>query len=184
MEKKAQTQFLRSNRSIDIGQALEISTMKNSGIKTCQIMDYFVNTSGGYENVGFIIKDIYNFLNLKSRNLKVESDVDSALAYLSALKEYDRGLYIRHEVDMDNRLCCIFWSGSWSRMDYALFGDVLVIDSTYRTNAFKLPLVMFVGTNHHLNNIVFGCALVSEEDTMSYKWAFYTFIHVMGGKEP
>ena len=48
-------------------------------------MDYFVNTSGGYENVGFTIKDLYNFLNLKSRNLKVESDVDSALAYLSAL---------------------------------------------------------------------------------------------------
>ncbi|KAL4343573.1 hypothetical protein AHAS_Ahas11G0091900 [Arachis hypogaea] len=49
----------------------------------------------------------------------------------------------------DNRLGSLFWADGEMMSDYQLFGDVLAFDSTYRSNKYKKPLVVFSGLNHH-----------------------------------
>ncbi|KAM3196560.1 hypothetical protein ACQJBY_072320 [Aegilops geniculata] len=47
-----------------------------------------------------------------------------------------------------------------------------------------MPLAMFVGSNHHLQNVIFGFALLRDETEETFKWAFQTFKTCMGDKEP
>ena len=69
-------------------------------------------------------------------------------------------------------------------MDYACFGDVLAFDITYRTNAYKKPLVVLVGVNHHHQIVVFGSALLIDESVGTYEWVLETFLIAMMNKKP
>ncbi|XP_028055294.1 protein FAR1-RELATED SEQUENCE 5-like [Camellia sinensis] len=96
--------------------------IRNVGVKTSQIMNYMVNQSGSYENVGFIRTNLHNHIQAERRAEVEDGDAQGALVYLCA----------KLDVDPDSKL----------RADYAKFGDVLIFDSTYRTNAYKKPFVM------------------------------------------
>ncbi|XP_025625519.1 protein FAR1-RELATED SEQUENCE 5-like [Arachis hypogaea] len=45
------------------------------------------------------------------------------------------------------------------------FGDVVMFDTTYKTNRYDMPFGSFVGVNHHGMSTLFGCALLRNEDT-------------------
>jgi hypothetical protein len=47
-----------------------------------------------------------------------------------------------------------------------------------------MPLAMFVGSNHELQNIVFGQVLLRDEIAESFAWLFTTFKMCMHGHEP
>ena len=78
----------------------------------------------------------------------------------------------------------LFWSDAQSRLDYEAFGDVLVFDSTYRTNRYNLPFVPFVGLNQHRSTVIFGCGIISRETTQAYEWLLKTFLAAMSQKHP
>ena len=47
-----------------------------------------------------------------------------------------------------------------------------------------MPLGVFVGVNHHGEQIVFGACLLYSEKTVSFEWIFQTFLQCMNGKAP
>ena len=61
---------------------------------------------------------------------------------------------------------------------------MVIFDSTYKTNAYNQPLVLFVGTNNHRGSIVFGAALISDETVETYTWLLRIFLESMNGKMP
>jgi hypothetical protein len=64
--------------------------------------------------------------------------------------------------------------------EYADFGDVITFDTTHKTNIYEKPLAIFVGANHHLQNRIFGCALLGDEKQDTFKWVFQAFKKCMG----
>jgi hypothetical protein len=40
--------------------------------------------------------------------------------------------------------------------------------------------VIFVGANHHLQNTIFGCALLGDETQATFEWVFQAFKKCMG----
>jgi hypothetical protein len=42
----------------------------------------------------------------------------------------------------------------------------------------------FAGITGHGLTCIFGCALISDETTDTFRWLFQTFLQAMGGKEP
>ncbi|KAI9177796.1 hypothetical protein LWI28_019400 [Acer negundo] len=56
--------------------------------------------------------------------------------------------------------------------------------STYKTNAYAKPLVLFVDVNNHRATCVFGVALLSDETVQSYIWVLNTLMDSMGYKHP
>ena len=64
------------------------------------------------------------------------------------------------------------------------FGDVVTFDTTHKTNKNNMPLGLFVGSNHQLQNIVFGQALLQDETTESFLWLFKTFGECKNNKDP
>ena len=87
-------------------------------------------------------------------------------------------------MDSDGHLKTMFWCDSQSRMDYQSFGDVVIFDSTYRMNRYKMPFVPFVGMNHHRSTTVFGCGIVSDERVDSYVWMLGAFMKAMCQQKP
>ncbi|KAI8543029.1 hypothetical protein RHMOL_Rhmol08G0187300 [Rhododendron molle] len=67
--------------------------------------------------------------------------------------------------------------------DYMCFGDVLLFDVTYRTNAYGKPFVMLAGVNSHFQTTIFGCALLTAETVEAYTWVLEKFLDSMGNEK-
>jgi hypothetical protein len=74
--------------------------------------------------------------------------------------------------------------GRRTRKAYESFGDVITFDTTYLTNKYKMPFAPFVGVNHHGQSILFGCGLLSNEDTDSFVCLFQVWLKCMSGQAP
>ncbi|KAF5451710.1 hypothetical protein F2P56_026795 [Juglans regia] len=88
------------------------------------------------------------------------------------------------DVDDETRLRNVFWADARSRAAYESFGDVITFDTTYLTNAYKMSFAPFVGVNHHGQSILFGCDLISAEDTDTFVWLFESWLKCMNGRAP
>ncbi|KAE8673615.1 hypothetical protein F3Y22_tig00111779pilonHSYRG00212 [Hibiscus syriacus] len=60
----AMTPFMHSNRAVSKADIDEATTLKEVGVGTSQVMNYLTQQAGGYHNVGFTHKDLYNALQI------------------------------------------------------------------------------------------------------------------------
>jgi hypothetical protein len=130
--------------------------METSGIRKHKIMDVLRMQYGGFDKVGCTTRDIYNFCHMYKKETIAAGDAQTVIRHMTARQERDPGFFFKYLVDEDGHLKGLFWSDSQSRRDYEAFGDVVVFDSTYRTNKYNLPFVPFVGLNHHRSTVIFG----------------------------
>ncbi|KAE8721424.1 hypothetical protein F3Y22_tig00016004pilonHSYRG00031 [Hibiscus syriacus] len=56
------TPFMRSNRAVSKADIDETTELKEVSVGTSQVMNYLMQQEGGYHNVGFTHKDLYNAL--------------------------------------------------------------------------------------------------------------------------
>lgn len=77
----------------------------------------------------------------------------------------------------------IFWADATCRINYSCFGDTVRLDTTYKMNCYKVPLVTFSGLNHHCQPVLFGCALLLNDELLdaSYVWLLQTWLHAVSG---
>ena len=47
-----------------------------------------------------------------------------------------------------------------------------------------MPLVLFVGVNHHWHTVIFACCLLAKEGEEEYRWCMSKFLQCMGGVKP
>ncbi|KAK9291910.1 hypothetical protein L1049_019861 [Liquidambar formosana] len=88
------------------------------------------------------------------------------------------------QLDTDDKVSNIFWADDDMIVDYDHFGDVVCLDTIYRTDKDFRPFVQFIGLNHHKQVVIFGAALLYDETVESLKWLFQTFVEAMSGKKP
>jgi hypothetical protein len=110
--------------------------------------------------------------------------MEKTMAAFSTIREKDSGFAVQIETDEQSRVRSLMWSHGTSRRNYAAFGDVVTFDTTYRTNLYNLPFGLFVGVNNHFQSTIFAAVLLTKETTESFKWAFSTFVRMMGGVTP
>ncbi|KAF7823512.1 protein FAR1-RELATED SEQUENCE 5-like [Senna tora] len=82
----------------------------------------------------------------------------------------------KFQMDSDEKITNIFWADVRMQLDYAYFGDVVSLDTTYWTNNAHRPLALFSGFNHHRGVVIFGAALLYDETAASFKWLFEMFL--------
>jgi zinc finger SWIM domain-containing protein 3 len=78
----------------------------------------------------------------------------------------------------------VVWMDAIMIADYVRFGDVVVFDTTFGTNHEKWAFGVFVGFNHFREIVIFGGALMCNQDAESFEWVFSKFIEAHGGKKP
>ncbi|RYR48394.1 hypothetical protein Ahy_A07g034415 [Arachis hypogaea] len=122
-------------------------------------MGYMVFQKGGYDKVGFTSKDLHN-------HIIKDGDAFAALAYLLSKVDSDP-LFLKKFTLKDGKLDNLVWA-----------------DGTSVKNVYNKPLVIFSETNHDCQTAIFGCALLSDERSETFKWALKEFLEIMSGKLP
>ncbi|XP_073286910.1 protein FAR1-RELATED SEQUENCE 5-like, partial [Primulina huaijiensis] len=186
MVDESQRYLLRSARKVSYAQGETLRAMSEAGIKPSSVLSYMEKESHGMENLGFIRKDAYNYLNCVTKgHSRVENgDAFELMRYFKTKSNDEDLFYWDIQMDEDGRLSNFFYRDSLARVDYEYFGDVISFDATYRTNKYNLICAPFVGINHHRDNVMFGLAFMSDERETSFQWLFKTFLESMGGKQP
>ncbi|XP_021716725.1 protein FAR-RED IMPAIRED RESPONSE 1-like [Chenopodium quinoa] len=145
---------------------------------------WLASQRNGYENVAFTTKDLNN-LAAKEKKLKFkDGDANAMMNYFKMIQKNNKNFYHVHRLDDNGVLQDVLWVDARSRAAYEDFGDVVCFDTTFLMNKYDLPFANVVGVNHHGQTILLGCALISHEDTETFKWVFSTWLDDVGGDPP
>ncbi|XP_019177881.1 PREDICTED: protein FAR1-RELATED SEQUENCE 5-like [Ipomoea nil] len=176
--------LLRSHRMVSRNHISYLTDLKSSGVSVAGGVRFLKTQSGGSPLVGFTSRDAYNSLCTDALNRLDGTDSNTLIEIFKRRQSSERDFYFDFEVDLESRLCSFFWRDGRMRSDYDLFGDMLVHDTTYRTNKYDMICGPFVGMNHHCMIVMFGCGFLMNEKTESFVWLFKTFLRSMDYKSP
>ncbi|XP_019179493.1 PREDICTED: protein FAR1-RELATED SEQUENCE 5-like [Ipomoea nil] len=176
--------LLRSHRKVGKNQLSYLKDLKRSGVALTDGVRFLTQQSGGSPFVGFTNPDAFNSLSYDSLKSLDGTDSNSLIEIFRRRQCNESDFFFDFEVDADARLCNFFWRDGQMRRDYELFGDLVVHDTTYRTNKSNMICGPFVGMNHHCMNVMFGCGFLMNERIESFVWLFRAFLRSMGGKYP
>ncbi|KAG2539406.1 hypothetical protein PVAP13_9NG472614 [Panicum virgatum] len=150
--------LLRSHRRISDEQKADILEMEISGIRKHQIFEIQEIQYGGYD-----------------KGTISAGDAQTVIRHLRERERRDTDFFFRSMTDEQGHLVGLFWCDTQCLLDYAAFGVVVV---------YNLPLVPFVGVNHHKCTVLFGCGIISHENKNSYEWLLRTFSNTNIQKHP
>ncbi|XP_021726899.1 protein FAR1-RELATED SEQUENCE 6-like [Chenopodium quinoa] len=150
------------------------------GVSVSQIRGCLGTENKNLPNVKDMQHGVY-----KHRRLKMAGgDAQTMMDYFDYMQADNQNFYHVHRLDKKGRLKDVLWVDARSRVAYEEFGDVVYFDSTYLTNKYELPFANFVGVNHHGQSILLGCALISHEDSDTFRWIFHQWLACMGNRAP
>ncbi|XP_021747894.1 protein FAR1-RELATED SEQUENCE 5-like [Chenopodium quinoa] len=153
----------RSERKMTEEKDEAIKTMKSSGLTTMDTYNYMDTKAGGEQNIGHSVVDHLNFCS-RLRMEQIEAgDAQTLVNILNQEQSKDPNFFFRVKFDKEGRISKIFWRDSMMLEDYRIYGDVLVFDTTYRTNRYNLICAPFVGINNHWHNCMFACAFIGDK---------------------
>ncbi|XAR70988.1 hypothetical protein NMG60_11028051 [Bertholletia excelsa] len=140
------------------------------------------SVSNGYSNVddreGISAVDHSKHLELK------EGDANAVYNYFCRMKLTNPNFFYLMDLDDEGRLRNVFWADARSRAAYSYFCDTIVIDTTCLANKFEIPLISFVGVNHHGQSILLGCGFIGHESVEYFVWIFRAWLTCMLGSPP
>jgi hypothetical protein len=140
----------------------------------------------GMANAGIAPKLIRSFLrqNTQSEMLATPSDIDNCIsqgrrdlaegqssihALANALDK--QGFWNRMQMNEDNRVTAIFFAHPRSMGYLKSYPDLLIIDCTYKTNKYKMPLLDIIGVDALQRSFCVAFAFLSGEEETDYDWA-------------
>jgi len=163
------------HRRIDINTR-EIQDMVLSHMKVgLGVKESLRILKGANPRNAIIAKDIHNLRSkFKQRELQGLSPLQALLFGLG-----DKADYITfNRRDQNNRLKILFYAYKQSLELLRKHGEVLVMDSTYKTNRFHLPLFNICGSTFSNTSFSVASAFLSSEDTESFQWVLTTLLEV------
>jgi zinc finger SWIM domain-containing protein 3 len=75
--------LLRSHRRISYDQKAEILEMQISVFRKHQIMDIILKQYGGYDKVGYTMRDLYNFCHRNKVETVAAGDAQAVISFLT-----------------------------------------------------------------------------------------------------
>ncbi|XP_028120564.1 protein FAR1-RELATED SEQUENCE 6-like [Camellia sinensis] len=164
------------------GMRLEVNDA--AGIGLAKNFHSIVVEAGGYEALMFDERDARNYINNARRLRLGVGDAESVTHYFYKMQQQNSNFYSAINLDEDGCMHNLFWADARSRVAYKAFGDVVSFDTTYLTNKYDMPFAPFVGVNHHGQLILFGCGLLSNENTETFVWLFKEWLSCMSDAPP
>ncbi|RYQ80686.1 hypothetical protein Ahy_Scaffold1g106930 isoform B [Arachis hypogaea] len=117
-----QAEMLKQHRELSMFVRRTIETHEKAEIRTSKTYQSFVVAAGNHCELGFIEKDVRNYITREVQNISKEDDAEEFGNYLADAR-------------------------SMAAFEY--FEDVVSFDTTYNTNRYNLVLGYFVGVNYH-----------------------------------
>lgn len=172
----AQAHFFRSHRNVD--------PLKNDVGRRRKNLAAVSKLFSAYQNVDFLEGYMRNQHD-KGRSLVLEEgDAQILLELFMHIQEENPKFFYAVDLNEEHRLRNVFWVDAKGMEDFSNFGDVVSFDTTYFTNKYKIPLVLFIGVNHHIQPTLLGCALIADETVHTFLWLMQTWFVAMGECAP
>ncbi|XP_015945785.1 protein FAR1-RELATED SEQUENCE 6-like [Arachis duranensis] len=151
-----------------------------AGIRLNKTFLALANEAGGPSNLGFLEKNLRNYITARLRTSNVNADVREMMNYFMRMKNINPNFFYAVNLDEECKFQSAVWVDARCRALYQYYGDVVSVDSTYITNRHRLPFASFVGVNHHDKWTLLSCALLRNEKIPSYEWVFSQWVKCMG----
>ena len=87
--------LLRSHRRISGEQKADIADMEKCGIRKYRIMDILCFQYGGFDKVGCIKRDIYNFCHAIKQETISAGDANTVIMHMMARRERDVDFFLQ-----------------------------------------------------------------------------------------
>ncbi|XP_057731128.1 protein FAR1-RELATED SEQUENCE 4-like [Arachis stenosperma] len=173
----AQAHFFRSHRSSDpLSNDVRMRRRKNS----TTVSKLF----SAYQNVDCLENFMKNQHD-RGRSLILEpGHAQLLLELFMQMQEENPKFFYAVDLNEEHRLRNVFWVDAKGLEDYAYFCDVVSFDTTYFTSKYKIPLVLFIGVNHHIQPTLLGCALIADETVYTFAWLLQTWFIAMEERAP
>ncbi|CAL8172982.1 unnamed protein product [Prunus armeniaca] len=175
--------LLRSHRNLTESTKVYSADMSKVNIPVYKQLSLLEVQVGELENVGFVNRDVYNYLR-DVRGEVIGHDAELLKEHFMAMQEKNESFYFKMEVDSEGRMGNVFWSDARSRRAYGFFGHVVVFDTTFNTNRYRMVFAPLLGVNNHRQTVLFGCAFLTSETTDSFVWLLEEFKKAMLGEPP
>ncbi|XP_060191879.1 protein FAR-RED IMPAIRED RESPONSE 1-like isoform X2 [Lycium barbarum] len=113
-----------------------------------------------------------------------EEDAQVILEHFLYMQDENPNFFYAMDLNQEQRLRNVFWVDAKCRLDYGNFNDVVLFDTTYIANEYKLQFVPFIGVNHHFQSILLGCGLIADESKSTFVWLIRAWLRALGGQVP
>ena len=126
--------------------------MIDSGLRPVQSYSLMAHEAGGVKSVGHTLMDHFNYVSRRKMKEIEGGDAQNVIDSLYQRQAEDQNFFFRFKLggaEKENKLTAIFWRDSEMMEDYRIFGDVVVFDTTFRTNKYNLICAPIVGINNH-----------------------------------
>lgn len=174
----------KSIKKVGSGMKRKSQSSSDAEKRTIKLYRALVIDSGVDGTSNLNPTDIRNFPDHPNQlNLK-KGDTQAIYNYLCRMQLTNPNFFYLMDLNDDGRLRNVFWMDARCRAACGYFADVIYFDNTYLSNKYEIPLVAFVGINHHGQTVLLGCALLAGETTESYTWLFRAWLTCVSGHFP
>ncbi|XP_006341404.1 protein FAR1-RELATED SEQUENCE 6-like isoform X2 [Solanum tuberosum] len=178
------TKAYKSIKKTGAGNKKKLDSNCNAEVQTIKLYRALVIDAGANRNANFSARrcqtssDFHDKLNLR------KGDTQAMYNYFCRMQLTNPNFFYLMDLNDEGQLRNVFWIDARSRAAYAYFVDVIYIDNSYLSNKYEIPLVAFVGTNHHGQSMLLGCGLLAGETKASYVWVFKAWLTSSLGRFP
>ncbi|XP_022716243.1 putative protein FAR1-RELATED SEQUENCE 10 isoform X2 [Durio zibethinus] len=189
-----QVRLLPAYRKIHEADQERILLLSKAGFpihRIVKVLELEKGIQGG--QLPFLERDVRNFVQNRKKvvqendallNEKRENDTMELLEACKATKEADQDFVYDFTVDQNDKVENIAWSYGDAVNSYAIFGDVIYFDTTYRSITYDMLFGAWIGIDNNGRPIFFGCVLLLDETLRSFAWALQMLIRFMKGRCP
>jgi len=152
--------------------------------KTIKVYHALVIDTEGNDNLNSNARDDRAFSKYSNKLNLRKGDTQAIYNFLCRMQLTNPNFFYLMDFNDEGHLRNALWVDARSRAACRYFSDVIYFDNTYLSNKYEIPLVTFVGINHHGQSVLLGCGLLAGETTESYSWLFRTWVTCMSGCSP
>ncbi len=143
-----------------------VSSLSDVGVRPRQLAAQLQQTRTTPTAIPLLPRDIYNVRHeLALQQLAGRTPIQSLLANF-AMDDF----VSEHKLDTDNHVTHLFFASRQSLDLYHCYPEVLLLDCTYNTNKYGLPLLNVVGITGINSTFLVCCAFVKSEGEDDFHW--------------
>lgn len=174
----------KSHKRMDSGAKRKMEPTVDVEVRTIKLYRTPVVDAVGYGSSNSNEGETNNHVD-RSKRLKLKNgDARAIYKYFCRVQLTDPNFFYVIDLNDEGYLRNVFWIDSRSRAAYNYFGDVVSFETTCLSNNYEIPIVAFVGVNHHGQTILLGCGLLADETLETYIWLFRAWLTCMSGRPP
>lgn len=172
----------KSHKKMDSGTKRKLEPPVDVEVQTIKLYCTPVNDASG--NGSSNERELKNQVD-QSAHLKLKKgEAEHIHNFFCRMQLKSPNFFYIMDLNDEGHLRNVFWMDSRARASYIYFGDVIAIDTTCLSKNYEIPLIEFVGVNHHCQSILLGSGLLADESTETYTWLLRAWLSCMSGRPP